>query len=319
MHLTHIHHSLFSLQELHYNISLRDTLIQAFQDDCVTPIPSNVTTLTSSITNTSLTHGDFAVFVDIKQDLVKESAIWEDLGVGEGLISMCVRVDLILPSPSDISVTFHEQKLYIDVTLTQGFNVTGIELDRTAATNETGAADFDYEVTACHCNALGECVNTVLTQGSDVLLCVETTAPNVEIVDIRDLTMTQGAFATTPIVDGVEDPLTESTINGKEAVIQYQIISAFFANPDPADIVATGTVLLGFTNDNGRRMLRRSDIEIVQQSPTRELLESGESVEEGWVVTMEAEGTPEHASSASRGGLIGGLVVMVVGVVVAVL
>ncbi len=141
---------------------------------------------------------------------------------------MCIRVDLTLDSGT--SVTFHEQKLYVTVGLTQGFEVQDISLERTAATNETGTATFDYEVTACHCNTTFECDDSiVLTQGSDILLCVETTAPNVKINDIRSLTMSQGGQdVTTPIVDGNEDPLTETTIDGKKAVIQYQVISSTF-------------------------------------------------------------------------------------------
>ena len=121
-----------------------------------------------------------------------------------------------------------------------------------------------------------ECDNSiVLTQGSDILLCVETTAPNVKINDIRSLIMTQGegenAVETNPISNGLEDPLTETTIDGKKTVIQYQVISEFFEDEDPLDIVATGTVLLEFTNDaadaaGSTRLLRSSEIHWMQPS-----------------------------------------------------
>lgn len=64
---------------LHYNISIRDTLIRAFEADCVTPIPSNVTTLTSQSVQTSPTHANFTVFVDLKQDTIKGSGVWTDV------------------------------------------------------------------------------------------------------------------------------------------------------------------------------------------------------------------------------------------------
>jgi hypothetical protein len=67
--------------------------------------------------------------------------------------------------------------------------------------------------------------------------------------------LTQGAFNVTPIVDGVPDALSGVFINGKQASIRYQMISAFFQDPDPEDVIANGAVLLAFTDDNGRRQL----------------------------------------------------------------
>jgi len=285
--------------QLFYNISLRNTKIEVYEDDCSTPVPATVTTLTSSLQNTSLTHGDLTVDVNIQQDTILSSPIWTDAGVGEGLISMCVRVDLMLND--DISVNFHETKLYASVSLLQGFEISGIDLNRLNATDENGSADLDYNVIACHCDANRTCVDTVLTQGSDMYICVETTAPNVEIAEIRELTMAQNDFNTTPIVAGVEDPLTFVTIDGKEASIRYQIISAFFADPFPEDIVASGTVLLAFTDDGGRRLLRTSRVNIMQ--PEREL---ADEVQEGFSVVVGAQGTPSESSGAFARGAFGG-------------
>jgi hypothetical protein len=223
-----------------------------------------------------------------------------------------VRLDLVLDDPAETSVNFYEQKLFVNVGLLSGFTVTGIDLTRLEATEETGTADVEYNVTACHCNAARTCIDTVLTQGSDVYLCVETTAANIEISEIRDLTMAQGAFNTTPIVDGVPDALTFVTINGKEASIRYQIISAFFADAVPADIVATGQALLSFTDDNGSRLLRTSRINIAQPDRERELL--GEVQEDGFEVTMAVQGSELESSGAFACGFASVIVIMVSGV-----
>ena len=198
-------------------------------------------------------------------------------------------------------------------------------MDRTAATNETGSADFDYEVTACHCNALFECDNsTVLTQGSDMFLCVETTADNVKIADVRELTMTQGegeeAVVENPISNGLEDPLTETTITGKKAVIQYQVISEFFEDEDPLDIVATGTVLLEFTNDaadaaGSTRLLRSSEIHFMQPPGARGLLTP--DLLQGWEpVSIQVESAETTESSAVRAvvGVVGGVAMAVLAI-----
>lgn len=244
---------------IHYNISLRDTRIQVFKDDCTTEVNSSVIELTSGLVPTSTTHGNFTVNVDIKQEGVLGSSIWNDTGISEGSISMCIRVDLLL-SDAETSVTFHEQKVYMTVSLLQGFEVTGIDLERTSATVENGDAEFDYFLTACQCNELFTCVNTTLTQGSDVFICVETTAPNVEIAQVRQVRFIQGTFNVTPVVDGVADALSEVTVDGKLARIRYQMISAFFEEANPDDVVANGLVLLSFTDDSGRRLLRSAKI-----------------------------------------------------------
>ena len=279
--------------KLHYNISLRETKIEALEADCSTPIPPNVTTLTSSIIPTSSSYGNFTV--------TDYPGVLTDVATGEGLISIYIRVDLTLGDAANTSVSFHEQKLFVSVGLLQGFEVTGSDLTRLNATEEAGAADFDFNVTACHCDDVGSCINTVLTQGSNVRLCVRTNAPNVEFVDIRELTMAQGAFNTTPIVAGVKDSLTEVTINGKEASIQYQIISAFFSDPNPLDIEASGAALLAFTDDNGRRLLRSA--KVVNE------LDQEEKGEDRFRVSLPAESALLDSSGAAC-GMAGGFAPM---------
>jgi hypothetical protein len=240
---------------LSYNISRHETKIQVLEEDCLTQVPENVTSLTSDLVITTTTHGDLSVNVDIKLDAILDSAIWNDLSVGEGYISMCVRVDLLLGDAAETSVTFHEQKLFVTIDLLQGFEVTGIDLDRLDAEEEDGDAALNHTLSACQCDESFTCTPYVLTQGSNVYICVETTTPNLEIAEVRDLVLTQGAFNVTPVVDGVPDALSVVLINGKQASIRYQMISAFFRDPDPEDVIANGAVLLAFTDDSGRRQL----------------------------------------------------------------
>lgn len=274
---------------IHYNISIRNTRIQAFKDDCTTEVNSSVIELTSEFAPTSTTHGNFTVNVDIKQEGVLGSSIWNDTGISEGSISMCIRVDLLL-GDTETSVTFHEQKVFVTVSLLQGFEVTGIDLERTSASNEDGEAEFDYYLTACQCNESLICANTTLTQGSDVFICVETTAPNVEIAQVRQMRFTQGAFNVTPVFDGVSDDLSEVNVDGKRANIRYQMISAFFEEANPDDVIADGLVLLSFTDDSGRRLLRSAKI---APRASRAL----ENSEENFEVRV-ALAAPEDSSSA---------------------
>jgi len=299
--------------KLHYNISIRDTEIRAFEVDCTTPLLPTVTTLSSETVIVSPTHADFTVNVDIAQDNVTASPIWSDVGDGEGLISMCVRVDLVLDDTTT-SVNFHETKLFISISMVQGFEVVGIDLNRINATTVTDEAVLDYNVTACQCDEFGTCGSSILTQGSDVWICVKTEADNLEIAEVRELTMTQGTtFSTTPIVAGVEDPLTRVTLggDGKEVRIRYQIISAFFSDPDPEDIVASGSVLMVLTDGNARRLMR--DIKVVQRE--RELEEDVNEAFDDVRITLESS---QAESSSTVAGSFASMIVIVVGGMVAV-
>jgi hypothetical protein len=138
-------------------------------------------------------------------------------------------------------------------------------------------------------------VDIVLTQGSDVYICLETTAENVEIEEIRSLNFTQGVFNVTPVADGKSDSLSELFYNGKQASIRYQMVSAFFDNERPEDVIASGIVLLKFTDNDGRRDLRSAKL----ASP-RSLQENPD---EKFNVTVSVEAAEGSASAAVRGAL----------------
>jgi hypothetical protein len=304
---------------LNYNISIRETNIQVFQFDCNTIVPPEEVSLNGTISEfspVSTTHQNLTIRVDIKQDAVIGSGIWSDGETdGVGTISMCIRVDLTLDDENKTSVTFHEQKLDLTIGLLQGFEVTGIDLNRTEASNEDGTGNFDYELTACQCDEASVCVpeGTLLTQGEDVFICVETEAPDVEIERIQSLRMNQGTFDQFPIINGVEGPLTSVsyTTNRKEASIRYQLISRFFEDPTPQSIIANGTALLAFTdNTGGRRLLRAKLVERALAEPNlvdRALSSDSES----FAVTVELAAGVEETSSAAGRGILSMTIIMV--------
>lgn len=297
---------------LHYNISLRDTTIAAFESDCITPIPSNVTSLSSAVVPTGVMSGNFSIYVDIQQENVLESNVWTDIGLGEGLISLCIRLDLTLPSPSTTSVTFHETKLDVSVNLFQNFNITDIDLDRLNATETDEDANVDYSLTAFQCNSDGIEIDDTLTQGSDVYICVETFATNVQIVGVRELMITQDGndpFYTTPIVDGETDFLTETwtTKGGKMAMVRYQIVSQFFDEP-LKPVSAVGTVLMMFADDGGTRRLRTAK---VLSTPSRRELQD-DPLQKVFNVTMQVDSDVDEDSSAGRVGGVASLIFIMI-------
>ena len=245
---------------LSYNISLREAIVEIFEQDCVTAVPSTVVNATQSTTIVSSTHGLLEVGLDIKQDSVVGSGIWTD-GNGAGLVDLCVRIDLIVDDGSQTSVNFHEQKLFVTIGLTQGFEVTAIDLERINPnwTNETVTSSYD--LFACQCNSVFACESAILSQGSDVYICVWSNSTNVEVSAIEALTFTQGSFNTTVISGGTEDALTAVLQVGEKAVIRSQLVSDFFNVSNPANVLASGEAILNFTDTSrlrGRRLEERS-------------------------------------------------------------
>lgn len=247
---------------LQYNTSLRDFTVELFETDCVTSIPSTIATASGITSQHSLRHSTLTVSIDIAQDNVTSyPGVWTDVTLGEGLITMCVRVDLMRNVGGEVtSVTFHEQRLRVTVGLLQGFDVEFVDVSRETPDVEDGDVDVDYELTACQCDESFKCLASVLKPGSSVYLCLMSAAANVEIVGIDALTFSQGSMSVRSVVNGTEDPFTSVAFIDKKALIRHQTRSFFFDMVDPDNVVAEGFALIGFTNGNGRRRLLRTNI-----------------------------------------------------------
>jgi hypothetical protein len=242
---------------LDYNISLRDAGIQLFEVDCNTTVSPTVASAQGIVTQTSRRHANLTVSIDVVQANVTGSSIWsQNDDADEGLISMCVRVDLY--NSQGTSVHFHEQIVRVSIGLLQGFQLGTVDLSRDPADEEDGDADIDYELLACQCDGEDfECFSPTLTQGSEVFLCVKSLADGVEILGIQALSFSQGSYSIESIVDGEVDSFTVVTMIDQKALIRNQMLSVFFQQYDPEDVFAVGLALLGFTDERGRQRLLR--------------------------------------------------------------
>jgi len=135
---------------LEYLMHIRDYEITLYEDDCLTTLQPSLMTASGSLTPVSPTHGNLTVNLDLDPSNLVGSPIWNDTATGEGLISMCIRVDLVLPGTS-LSVHFFEQKLFLTVGLTQGFRVENVDLARIAPDTESVVAEIDSGLYACQC------------------------------------------------------------------------------------------------------------------------------------------------------------------------
>jgi len=280
--------------QLQYNISRRDTRVVVYEVDCLTEVPSNIVAASQSLSPTSPSHGMLTVDLDIKQDSIKSSPIWTENSSETGQIDVCVRLDLLLGDAAETSVHFHETQLSITIDMTAGFQAIGLDLDREAAVTVTETAALDYEIFACQCDASLICSSELLTQGSDVYICVETNATDVDMIGVESLNFIQGNFASSPIVDGAENQLTAVTCEGSQCRIRSQMPSAFFEFENPEDVLADGVVVLSF---GGRRQLRHR-VKVTPQQP-RTLKEAEDEGMIGFDVSLGLKSSKDATSSAA--------------------
>jgi hypothetical protein len=242
---------------LNYNISNRRSVVTVFDESCTIPVPESVIGVASESTIETSTHSNLEVSLDVKQDAVVGSVVWSNGASGVGFVNLCVRVDLVLDDGSATSINFHEQKLYVTIGLEQGFSVIGVGLDRNAADATNQAADVDYDIVACQCDASFICGNDILAQGSDVFICVYSNSVDVQIAGISALTFQQGdLFGTVAIVNSTEDSITAVTVSGQGALIRSQMRSEFFEETNPLPVDVEGVAVLSFAAQGGRRLVR---------------------------------------------------------------
>lgn len=241
-----------------YNISLQENTVVVYQEDCLTAVPFSEIEVHKTLSPTSSSHGILAVDLDIMQGAIMESAVWTDGDVGVGYIDICIRVDLMLIDGTDPpeSVNFHETKLALTIDLTRNFEVT-LDLNRTEANTTAQEVSADYSMVACQCDENENCINKIVTPGSMVILCLESTSPGVMFVGIQSMDLTQNSLKWHPITDGVGDDLTALTLQGEKCVVRTLMASVFFQDESPPNVIVEGVAMLEFTNttDGGVRRL----------------------------------------------------------------
>jgi hypothetical protein len=286
---------------LNYNISNRLFTLNVFDESCTIPVLDNVVGITGNATVVTSTHSNLKVSLDVKQEGVIGSVVWSNGPSGVGFVNLCVRVDLVLDNDNTISINFHEQKLFITIGLEQGFSVVGVSLDRDAADEDNEAAEVDYAILACQCNASFVCGNEILVQGSDVYICVYSESDGVQVAGISALTFQQGdTFSTVPIFNSTEDPLTAVFVSAQGALIRSQMRSGFFTTINPLPVEVNGVAVLSFSNTGGRRLIR-------SVSYSRVLREAESS---DFNVTLGVQNDPA-TTQVSGAGRVAGTVVIV--------
>ena len=344
--------------EMYYKVfhdKIPDVVITLFQYDCSTLLADSSLTTSTDPTYTGLDTNppssivvptDIAIYmvgIYVNGNILYSSPVWNPTtpsNPSSGNIDFCVRADLFLdPANKSTSVSFTKTKISLAATLSENFTVASLQA--TAVVDETTnqTASVDYQLSACHCDSSNICFvpDNPVVADSALRICVLPLSPAVTIAQVTSLELAQGGVPVRfPISNGVDDPLTSTTLNQDitlvpsssaplpgGAVIETRLTSEFFQSATPGNIQVSGSVLLQFTS--GGRILVSIDIaasliegdSTTQDSSPRNLQSTSTAPTAGFSVDVPVEASI-GSSSMSVGAVVGGIVVGVVVVALAV-
>lgn len=272
----------------------------------------------------------------ISETNVVNSDLWtQAVGSSTARIDLCVRVDVVDGSGTT-SYNFHEQKLSVTIDLTQGFTVTGVDVNRDNADTESTQTNSQVALTACKCNAAAECSSTPLVQGDAMFICIKPPAnsPSVKVAAVNSLYYYQAdSQGATPvfnasIVEGgtAKGGATEVTIAGATgiAIVKTQLPSVLFT-PSNIDknIYGSGTALIRFGSGQARnlRLAIDNSVHHIGGSTSRKMQDQTNETQTGLYFSIDlAPRAMEEApqADANTGVIIGGIVGLLAGVAVIV-
>mmetsp|Transcript_54178 Transcript_54178/g.131474 ORF Transcript_54178/g.131474 Transcript_54178/m.131474 type:complete len:586 (+) Transcript_54178:442-2199(+) len=207
--------------------------------------------------------------IDINEQTINGSPLWtpDPTGVTDGLISFCVRLDLVedLGGGDLVSVSFMETEIEIAVTLTDDFTIDTLTATQATVETEESVADIQYEVSAFRCDGAFNPVSTSLERNSELNVCIVSDSPDVIVSSVSAMSILQDQTNTgtaetirDAITDGIPNSLTVADIQTDgRAVVTTRLTSELFDYTDdpPAPITLVGSVALAFTSGRRARVL----------------------------------------------------------------
>eukprot|EP00957_Ditylum_brightwellii_P211780 15366592-Ditylum_brightwellii.AAC.1 len=247
-----------------YNIShSRHPMVTVYEDDCKSTVPQTVVGVTSNThTSNNPMYDLLDVYLDIKQEAIPDSSIWNDNG-NTGIVNICVRVDLISDYDQDgtlDSIAYQNTLLSLEVNMEQGINID-VLAESNEVKKEEQSVDLQYNVTACQCDYDLKCIQNPdpLRQNSALRTCVFSHSSDVQIKGMHSLVLKQGSLSVSSITDGAANEITSVKLGADEtsAIITTQLNSAFFVNENPSNVVVEGITVLSFGSTSGRKIRKR--------------------------------------------------------------
>jgi hypothetical protein len=227
--------------------------VNLYQNDCVSASDDSLAFINS-------TSGDeLDINIDVIQETIANSVHYQDINGASATIGFCLRVDYNYVDDDGLveSINFYETNVTINVDLTAGFTLTGINVFRIVVGNETTAeADLAYPVEAYICLDDNSGVENPepLTQGSTLQVCVKiddtVVTENVLVEDILSFVIFQPDGTATyseSITNTVSDFLTDKVCRESGICnVKTQLQSKFFTDINPGDLRVEGVAILAF-------------------------------------------------------------------------
>jgi len=219
-------------------------------DDLSTDL-KNVT-VNVAIDQSAITASDYFSYADLTTNATAQ-------------VEYCLRLDLIMNDNTNTSVNFHETDVTLDIDMTAGFTITGVDTNRTAANETQENATVNYTVVAHQCASKdGVESASTLSQGSTLNACIKSGSTGVVVKDITKFTVNQvGTTEQEALPGGVAGMLSSEDCADGNCYVVVMLQSKFFADPDPNNITVDGECILGF--GSGRRLANVVDGRSLQE------------------------------------------------------
>ena len=266
--------------EIYYKVfhdKIPDVVITLFQYDCTTLLTDSSLTTSTDPTYTGIDTNppssivvptDIAIYmlgINVDGAKLYTSPVWtptNPMNRTSGIIDFCVRADLYLdPTTKMTSVSFTRTQIRLAATLSENFALASLQATAVVDESTNQTASVNYQLNACQCDLTNVCMlpDTPVMANSALRICIVPQSPTVMIASVTNLELDQGGVPVrTPIMNGVDDALTTTTINASialspgypmlpgGAVIETRLVSALFQSSSPGMIQVHGSVLLQF-------------------------------------------------------------------------
>eukprot|EP00978_Attheya_sp_CCMP212_P049190 scaffold629912_cov75-Attheya_sp.AAC.1 len=153
--------------KMFFNISDRTTQITVFQSDCRTAVPASVIAASESFATQSVTHKDLTVILDIKEETIQSSLIWDfDTETNMANVDICVRVELMVVKTdgTTIGVNFLHSELSIAIDMSVGFDSATFETEEYSLGVFDRETALDFVIESCQCDDAWECIVAPIVQ-----------------------------------------------------------------------------------------------------------------------------------------------------------
>eukprot|EP00978_Attheya_sp_CCMP212_P030221 scaffold110350_cov45-Attheya_sp.AAC.1 len=253
--------------KMFFNISDRTTQITVFQSDCKTAVLDSVVAASETFETQSVTHLDLTVILDIKEETIQSSPIWDfDTETNMANIDICVRVGLMVVKTdgTTIGVNFLHSELSIAIDMSVGFESASFETEEYSPGVFDREAALDFFIESCQeCDNGWECIVAPIIQSEFVNICLTTNSSGTRFESLDTFQLSQsfgeGSFMDSKVQSGLPmSELTSVEINGNKLKVTTQPANYFFLNEDEP-VIANGIAMIEFgANPTARRLLRAS-------------------------------------------------------------